>query len=437
MKVLNNKNTSLINFTLDYENNSDIQDNIVDVVDLSERWYEEYNNCNLFNIIIEINTFFTNVLCNITGDKSYETITELRNFISDENRYEFEVDDILFEKNGYHYYYNNSNNKIYLKPNKDNLNINLFKIFLFEHEEYDENYRLYNNKPIKFGIPIINWSYVEYNGKLCTQIYCLFKHNLNINDEISITANDIQNVYLLGDINNEYNEYALLIDRQINLSDGFYLKKRFQGVDKKYFLNKIKKITNLIESNFNLINDSNTIYFDEKYNSFFLNKNINFDNQYIGLLKSNDDFFGNSFYGIKTIDNNSSIDINLVNEDNYSFNEELSVSSDYYLEGIYEYDDFNNEYIKISDIYIRFNSKNRIENNYNEGYWYKPFYNIITKSDTTEIFLNNRYELYQAINLFLKRQNPCNLYDLGGNINPINGKCIEIENTSISTDKIC
>jgi hypothetical protein len=116
-----------------------------------------------------------------------------------------------------------------------------------------------------------------------------------------------------------------------------------------------------------------------------------------------------------------------------------------------------------------FNTKDRLENEFYESYYYRPHYRAeiktfsdnISKEDgiteapdyATEInglkywreielsdlpYLNKHHYVYNNLNVFIRRQDPCTIYYQVGNLPLIDGNCIDIDkNKIVSVEKIC
>ena len=86
----------------------------------------ERNNSNKYRFNFSLTSYASNVLFNISGQDSYESVTENRNFIEDENDFEYAIEDILKNDKGKYFYLDLSNEesctKNFLIPRPDDLN---------------------------------------------------------------------------------------------------------------------------------------------------------------------------------------------------------------------------------------------------------------------------------------------------------------------------
>lgn len=431
------------NFTLNGNNKQLYNRNMNTLINQGEQWVYEYKNCKKANIVVETCPHFTNVLCNATGDNSYHTILELQNYIEDEDRFEFELEDVLYEENGWWFYYNefDYSNRIYLKPNQMDLMLrDKWDIALTVFSHYDNNLNFYENKPIRFGIPIINSEIIEYQNKICTLIYTSFNHNLNDFDRIKLTNNEIYQIYKIGDRDGENLNTTFILEGSIESVTNFFLKKINSNTGKTYsYTSKfVKKITNISQSNFDVLGYSVSYFNDRNFSTVFENVNV-YGNDNIQVMyikkKLNDMTAVQSCINAK--DASVAFDNSYTNTNKVSIENDIHFFNEYYFEGIYEYNE-NNDYVKIVDVTHRFNTINREETGYTEGYLYKPFrmaYNL--PSDYEYPFYNGFYEVYVKNNIYLRRQNPCGFYEseLGG---LIDGYCQDkIQLKFKITDKIC
>lgn len=439
---------------------------------------DERNLSTKYRFNFNINCFHSNVLFNITGQDSYETVLEKRNFIEEDNAYEFSLNEILKNKFGKFYYITpNSDTSClnnFLRPYPDDLNIlsktgfENYNIFL-TYPSIKENDLKFNNIPLSDGIAIYSYQVIQYAGRQMTKVFINIPHNLNVGDIIKINDNDNYTVYALGDENQDNSKNIFIIDEILNLSNSFFVKIT-NNVKSQYFVRKFKKLN--IKLNQFKTSFSTSIYGDQNFSLSSSDADLNnifdcFDRPlnelHLAFIKKRSTsyaptFFENSISGFENLVANSKYDINSINiQDSSSYLSLINSNQDEFYGDIVEYNPINQTIEVLIEVQHAFNSVNRTLNGYLEGYYYKPFHQIKIKdfSDFIETytenqpnsaykihntryidrpllsnseadlypFVNGHHYIYDNIYLYLKRQDACYQYMLDSNQPIVLGDC--------------
>jgi hypothetical protein len=150
------------------------------------------------------------------------------------------------------------------------------------------------------------------------------------------------------------------------------------------------------------------------------------------FLKKTDDYWGNLICGLETF----VTDVNYDSENFYDGSSHLKIQqtitplTDLFFGGIVEISDVTTI---ISEPHYVFNSKQRLLDDLNEGYLYKPMRQILLNQD---VFKNGFFYLNVDFNYFIGRQDPCGGYNIGSNA-LIKGKCKEITSTIKNVKYVC
>lgn len=473
---------------------------LVEVVDISSVFQKERNIIQKYRLNGNVNIVATNVLFNWDGDYSYQNILDIRNFDDTTNEYEFTQDEVLFEDDGWFYYLTGDTaaticNRNYLEP--------LQNRFALYNQNGDKNWNMWltypsksNYKPLIFngvsiedGIAIYSGTTILVDDRVMTAFICSINHGLSIEDEIEISSDvltgyeGIYNVYQLGFGDGTYTTNTFIVDVNLGVPPSFIgtqtrFKKIVDGVHSQYMGRWFRKISKPNDVEFYNTAFASNIYKDQIY-SFTYNKDFNINDftdyldrplteLYVTLIKKQDYSSSAPFWtlvqsGLKTVLELSEYDINTITTIPPLTSIESDVNSnDALIFGdIVEYNPLAQTENILEVAYHRFNSKNREDNNFLEGYFYKPHHKIQAReySDYVEIafsgdvgvvdyatifddgravwrdilpsdftnsthipFLNGCHYLYKSINLMVQRQDPCNIYNLG-NVNFVIGNC--------------
>lgn len=438
----------------------------------------ERNSSTKYRFNFSLNSFFSNVLFNITGTDSYDTVLEKRNFITQEGEYEYSLNEILKNSFG-KYYYNDLNSDTqcdnnFLRPYPDDLSFlsntgfQNYDIFLSYAASKDDTFE-FNNIPLSDGLSIFSSSIINYAGRQMTKLFINVAHNLSTGDIIRINDTDNYTVYALGDENQDNKSHIFIIDNQLTLSNAYFTKFT-NNVKSQYYFRKYKRLNiklDLFKTAF-----SNSIYNDQCFSLSSADADLKdikdcFDRDvneiYLSIIKKratsySPTFFTNPILGLDNLVANSKYDINSINiNDATSFIEQINSGQEEFYGDIIEYNPINQTIDSLITVNHVFNSVNRNENNYLEGYYYKPFYKIQIKSFSEFIetynenppqsaykihntryvdrpllnnsdadlypFLNGFHYVHGNINFYLKRQDACYQYMLESNEPIVKGDC--------------
>ena len=484
-------------------------------VDISKQFSKERDEVNCYRFLGNLNIVASNVLFNWNGDYSYETILNYMDFDQGEsdstNEYVYTQGEILKEKNGWFYYLatcETNCNKEYLEPIPTRFPpLNLdgdsnWNVYLTYPKEINVKDLQFNGVSIEDGIAVYSGTTVMIDNRPMTAIICSINHGLSIGDEIVIKSNPIFpavdtgyegifNIYALGFGDGTYETNTFVLDYVIpggllpttfdNTRTSF--KRRIEGYESEYYSRWFKKMTKINEVDLYNTAFATNIYRDQIYSFNFKNVqdtseltdhlNRPLTEVYLSIIKKQDIYSnGDNVWttvesGLNTVIYNSDYDINTLNSVSLidSVEENVNGTSETFFGDIVEYNKISQIETILEVAYHRFNTLNRENNNFLEGYYYKPHYkNQIKKlsnyvqvkySQTDDIpdyatslddgrniwrdvlpndftnnntisFLNGCHYIYQNINLFVKRQDPCNLYEIP-NITVVSGNCVTNE----------
>lgn len=436
----------------------------------------------------------SNVLCNLDGVFGYEGVEEVRNYDVELQSYQYDLEDILYQNDGWFYYINpeESCNKFELEPQQhrfdltDKLN---WKLFLtYSHAT--------NLKPIKFnginivdGIAIMASGEMEIDGKMLTYFVCPITHNLTEGNAINIyNQNGFVGkftVYKLGLDDNTYKKNVFFIDQKVAFStdvlpEKYRFKKTINDKESLYYSRWYRKLTNLNDYDIFKTSFAKNVFTDQDI-SFIFTETLDLTNikdnlgrpvseLFLTIIKPRDqNFWGKTLCGLNTYLSNIDYDFNMLFEGGLLNPIEEIEDQDIFFGNIVEY----NEQILLETelnfaVHI-FNTKNRLDNSLYESYYFKPHYKVdllipedfISKSDGINEppdyakdyngllawrnltpspnipFLNKHHYVYHNLNVFIRRQDPCKRYGIGDNA-LITGKCLNLDTSKIiDVTKIC
>ena len=470
-----------------------------EVLDISEVFKNERDINTNYRILGNLNIVASNVLMNWDGDNSYQDIVAARDFDDDTGEYVLEQDDVLLEDDGWFYYLTGTTScdRIYLEPKQDRFNAyNLsgdtnWNVWLTYPATTDEEDLIFNGVSISDGIAIYSGTTTAIDDRLMTVFICSINHGLSIGDEITITGDTLTgyegtyNIYQMGFGDGTYMSNAFILDINLGVPPSFIgtntrFKRRIEGIESQYFGRWFNKLSRA--SDVELYNTAfATNFYKDQIFSYNFNKDYDIEEYedylgrpitelYLTVIKKQD-YSNNSslpFWtlvesGLKTMLTNIEYDINTINTINAgdSIESDLNNNSSLIFGDIVEYNPVEQSETVLEVAYHRFNTKNREDNNFLEGYYHKPHYKIqvrqfsdyvesaysgdtiapdyatlfpdgrITWKDVltnnfvngnTIPFLNGSHYIFNCFNLLLQRQDPCENYDMG-NVNFVSGAC--------------
>lgn len=479
----------------------------VDSVDVG---VNERDNSNLYRFINTLNLYASNVLFNWNGDLSYETILSFMEYNIDDQTYTYPQTQFLKEKNGWFYYQDVSSDceKTYLEPTPNRLLLNPFyptyEIYLTYPKTINKTPLVFNGVNITDGIAVLEVTNVVIENRTMTVFKCAINHGLSIGDNIRIRSTIFtgyegdKTIYLLGegDGTNESNSFILdfnipippLIGKELRFKkivanvESQYMGRWFRKLDvattnnyitfptafaKNIFLDKIEMVT--FEQTFDLSNLTDYLGrpLTEVYTTVIKSQDYNTAN--------GSPFWSRMQSGIDTIFVNTDYDIASINTTNNKHIErDIHANTLEYFGDIIEYNPYSLTEIVLEVAHHRFNSINREDNNFLEGYFYKPHHRnqirefggtVFTSSNDSNIpiwasdlgdgvlrwkdilsnsrptntipFMFDCHYIYNNFNLYLRRQDPCGIL-IQENETIINGKCYTpTQFTIINTQSIC
>lgn len=457
----------------------------------------EKSKSNNYRMSFTIEMYASNVLFNITGEDSYASLTEERKYVPEEDKYTFSQTEILIEDNGWLGYLtglseNEGCSRNLFRPYPTDLALmsdNGFKNYeIFLSYEYAKDDTVeFNNIPLSDGIAIYSSSTVSIDGRSMIKVVSPISHNLSNNDLITIyTGVDSADYYIysIGDENRENNEHMFILDEAASLSDlsGSSFKRKINGIVSKYSITKHKKLGNNILLYKNAF--ANTVYSDLVF-SLNVTEELNVADMkdafgypltklFLTIVKKRHTEYENFFFnsvksGVYTLFANSDYDITTLTDVlGVSLEDDINIADMY--GNIVEYNEMEQRIYYLEPVYHRFNSKNRSDNGYHEGYYYAP-HNVIQLKEFSEYlndsndlqtpdyayqfdenrfiyrdlagnqfsykwpFLNGVFYSYKKYPFFLRRQDPCFLYG-NGYQNPIKGYCDDFSTKKVNLPEI-
>jgi hypothetical protein len=480
-------------------------------LNVAELFTRERNTSECYRFNGEINVIASNVLFNWDGENSFEDIIDKMDYDTDTGEYVNSQAEILKEKDGWFYYNdeNSSCDRIYLEPIPYRFSpLNLsgdtnWELWLTYPDTVNIKQLSFNSVPLSDGIAIFSGTTILIDDRVMTVLICPINHGLVVGDNIVISSQSstgfegTHTVYALGFGDGTYESNAFIVDLEISPFPNFStsqtsLKRTFNGTVSKYFARWFRKISRIDEPVLYKTAFARNIYNDQVYsfdfpNSFDLSLYEDYLNReltevYFTLIKRQDvnptAFWTNVQSGLKTAVLGSDYDINLINTTSLitTIEDVAQNNSEYLFGDIIEYNEVSQTEIVLEVAYHRVNSLNRENNNFLEGYFYKPHYKqqikkfsnyvqtkFSTDNDVPDYatvlpdgraiwrdilpndfsnseqlpFVNGCHYAHSQINLILQRQNPCNLFDLG-NPNPVIGICnLDTQLEEVQPENIC
>lgn len=472
-------------------------------VDITEVFKNERDISFCYRILGNINIVASNVLMNWDGDDSFQEIIAARDFDDESGEYVFDQEDILLEDDGWFYYLTGetSCDRVYLEPKPDRFALyNLsgdtnWNLSLTYPATTDEEDLIFNDVHINDGIAIYSGVTVIIDDRVMTAFVCSINHGLSVEDEVIISGvtstgyEGIFNVYKLGFGDGTYTANTFIIDINLGVPPSFIgtktsVKRRVEGIESQYYgrwfrkfsLNREVEVYNTAFAN-NFFNDQIYSYnFNRDYDITgfvdYLGRPVT--EIYLSIIKKQDysNNNGSPFWtlvesGLKTMLTGTEYDINTINTvtSGDSIEQDLNNGSDLIFGDIIEYNPVAQSETILEISYHRVNTVNREDNNFLEGFYYKPHYKIQLRKFSDYIgeafsgdtdapdyatqfsdgrvtwrdvlpndfsngnvipFLNGCHYIWKCWNLLIQRQDPCGVYNMG-NPNFVIGNCDVIE----------
>lgn len=459
-----------------------------------EVYLQERGDSTLYRAYGNIKLLASNVLCNYDGMYSYESVETMRNYDEELESYQYELEEILFQNNGWYYYINPNAAcfRLELEPRKTRFDLVEYSNWnLFLTYSYDINLQpiLFNNIDIKDGIAIMSGGELEVDGKTLTYFVCPLTHNLEVGNTINLYNEDgfvnKFTVYQLGLNDNTYKKNVFFIDEKYDfsadvLSKKYRFKKTIGDVESQYYSRWYKKLTTINDYDTFKTSFAKNMYEDQDTSFIFPNSldlaNVR-DNLgrpvselFLTIIKKGDNvFWGKTLCGLNTYLSNIDYDFNMLFEGGVLSEIEVVADQDVFFGNIVEYNERTILETELNFAVHIFNTKNRLQSGLYESYYYRPHYKVdilvsddfiskedgivdppdyaidynglkawrgLSQSDAIP-FLNKNHYVYYNLNIFIRRQDPCKRYGIGDNA-LIEGKCLDLESTKIiDVTKIC
>lgn len=410
---------------------------ITEIVNTNDVFNRERNNSKIYRFNFTINTIFSNVLINVTGENSYSTFMSglfrdrsypPNGIDLDEEEdltYKEAIDEHLIEKDGWFGYYDPdiskaSNCLFYdMNPSRD--------LFTLSPKNNIKNWDLTITYPKSNfsddltigGLKIVYKNTINFNGRDMTIFGMSVRHGLTVGSTVRIKGlpqlnfNSDYQVVSLGLLNGDNKEYYFIIDLNpnlISLSTNTRMARVFGGQESEYYYRVFSKIKT--KSSFIMENDDYEVYplaFSKNiYNDSIYQFNMNEDVDISGLVdnlgrplselyftiikNSSENQFSNVKSGlympkIDGVELDTTIsDIRRISNGTTSHDfieNNISINQNDFIGDVVEYNRYELKEVVLSDIWHRFNTINRD----NGG--------SVADSVSNEIYnLGNRYEGY-------------------------------------------
>lgn len=466
------------------------------VVSSYEVFLQERNASYDYRVYGNLFSISSNVLCELDGDYGFEGVEEARNFDIESQKYEKTLDEVLFKKNGWYYYIRNNDNctKYELEPQKSKFYLtdkDSWNLYVTYPAEKNLVSLKFNDIELKDGIAIMTAGITTIDGKQMTYFVTPIAHNLSSTDKVNIYNQNgfvqTYDIYKLGLEDNTYKKNIFVVDEVLSftgdvLANKYRFKKIIGNIESEYYGVWNKKMTNELSYEIFKTSFCENIYSDRNF-SFVFPTPLNIENisdhlnrplseLYLTIIKKTDnDFWGKVISGTNTFLSNVSYDLNTIYQNGgvSTIENDIIGTENYYFTGIREYNLKSLVESELSFAAHIFNSQNRIDNDLIEGYYYKPHYKIQIKNFSDFVikedgvvdipyyanqidgiyqwrdvllndnisFLNKTHYAYLNENFYIRRQDPCNLYELSSN-GLLEGACLnnDIEKI-IDVEKIC
>jgi len=461
-----------------------------ELMNSAEQEQKERDASNCYRLTGNINMVASNALFNHIGDNSYQKLIALKDLDEDTETFVNDLGDVLLEDDGWFYFETGTTcDKIYLEPKPDKFyplsNTGFQNWNLYVTYPYTGNPEIltFNNVPLVDGIGVISIVQLTVDERDMTAVVCSINHGLSVNDivrfdsDIATGLSGDYSVYHLGLDDGSYSNNIFIIDVTLDVYPPLTIftklrfKKVINGVESLYYARWFKKITSVLDYEIYPTGFATNVYNDLNF-SFTYNVDLNVEDLtdylgrpltelYLTVVKKQDDpeslgnFWTNVESGIDTALIGGDYDVNiltsLIGDD--SIEENVNGLSDGTLFGdIIEYNETTLSETVLQDAFHRFNTINRRDEGYLEGFIYKPHYVIPIRefSDyieestnpnetvpdyATELdgnrriwrdiftnsfsnnpdipFINGCHYLFDNFNILVKRQDPCDEFNLG------------------------
>lgn len=465
------------------------------IVSNYEIYLQERRLSTLHRIYGNINLIASNVLCNLDGEQGYEGVEIARNYNQDTDSFEKTEEEVLFNDKGFYKYYKNTQlcEIVELEPTRSRYDLrdkDEWKIYVTFPAKKNLSDIKFNGILIQSGIALMEGGDLVVDGKLLSFFICPLTHNLNEGESINIyNQNGFVKkctVYKVGKEDNTYKKNVFMVDELLPFSsavsaDKYFFKKIIGDTESEYYSRWFQRITETEFYDAFKTSFSKNIFADTNY-SFIFNESIDIlpftdylnrpiTELYVSVIKNSESaFWGKTLSAINTYYSNINYDFNMVYEGGpLAPVEEIFTDQTYYFGDIVEYNAATIQETKLNYAVHIFNTQNRIDNNLIESNYYIPHYKMdvnliadyISKEDgyidipayasqydglyqwrniednLNLPYLNLNHYVYYNLNVFIRRQDPCNRYAMADNA-LILGKCIETDiQKIINPDKIC
>lgn len=414
-KILNSK-TSKVSVDEDFDVNMNLENtnrpiplnDVVRTVNQSDVFNSERDDSNKYIFLGSIRQVMSNVLINITGSDSYSTV---QNIVSNPELGFNSPKDIITEVDGWFSYKDSNCTTKEFKPKKedllmikngisDNWKVKITYPYsgtsntIFFNSNEDPLFPVYLND----GIAISGVETIQIGGKDMTLIISPIKHGLEIGDQVVITGgtlyDGIFNIVKLGDGDNQRVKNTFVIDINVltpTIKNKFARFKRLVNSNpSKYILRKFKTLIDSNNIDLYYASFSKTIFNDDV---LCYNTNIEFDitnyldylgrpltEVYLTFIKNKT---GNGYgvwtdlkSGIQTSVIKSNYDIRQINT-GHTYMNIVTTNDNEFLGDIIDYNEGDLTERVLEQVNHTFNSLNRVDNNFQEGYFYSPHKKII------------------------------------------------------------
>jgi hypothetical protein len=406
-----------VNIGIDQKNRPLPLNNVNSVINQSEVFDSERVDSEKYSFLGSIRQVMSNVLINITGERSYQSVTQISNSLNLNSPKE-----IINETDGWFSYRNSTCNSTEFKPNKsdllminnglkDNWTLDITYPYsgtsntLYFNTNDDQLFPVY----LVDGIAIHSVQNVVMGGQNMTLFELPIKHGLFDGDEILITGNTIYDgihtIFKVGDDENGRLDNTFIINIYFpipTIQNTFgSIKRIVNNIPSQYILRHFKKITKPNDVDFYYASFSKT-YFNDDVISFNTNSEINLLNYrdylnrpitevYLSVVKNKTGvgygFWGDLKSGLQTNVPKVNYDIRQINECTGTTIDLGLVNSfdDTFLGDIVDYNEGDLTERVLVEVNHRFNSINRYENGYCEGYFYSPHKKMVISYYSTQI----------------------------------------------------
>lgn len=479
----------------------------------AEQEQNERNESTCYRLTGNLNVVGSNVLFNISGDFSYQQILELKDLDEETDTFVNDLNEVLLEDDGWFFFQTGTTcDKVFLEPKPDkfyplaNNGFQNWEVYVTYPASGNIETLTFNNVPITDGISVVSINEVTIDDRQMTAVVCSINHGLSVGDivrfnsDIPIGLSGDYSIYQLGLDDKSFQSSIFILDEAlsvyppINNNTKLRFKKVVNGVESDYYSRWFKKLTNTLDYEIYPTGFATNIFNDQNF-SFTFNNDLDVNGLvdylgrpltefYLTIVKkqsdseSLDNFWTNVESGINTALVGGDYDVNTLNSfiSNDSIEENVNSLPEIIFGDIVEYNRTTLTETILQDAYHRFNTLNRRDEGFLEGYYYKPHYVVPIRefsdfieestnpnetvpdyaeqldgnrriwrdlftnsfSDNPNIpFINGCHYLYGNFNILVKRQDPCDEFNVGSNA-IITGNCdTEDRFTQEQIEEIC